>query len=201
MMRLFILLTLINSILFPLVLGSRDYPQNPADVLSIQYTLAHYTILIDSKNFDGLSDIFTSDAYTEYPLPVVVPIGPPAIIKSLRINLANFTTQHSLTTQLVNVLSKDKAESQAYFIATPWQSTPSLFEGFPHPASHQRVPCEVGCSPLPVPSPADEAAAMWPSLAPTPRPLACACATSCSTSLRESQASAQPHGRPPNPTA
>jgi SnoaL-like domain len=126
-MRLYTFLT--NLILAPLVLGNQGQSPNPSDILSIQHTLAQYPLLIDSKNFDGLSAVFTENVYTNYSPPLGVLIGLPTVIETLRFNLENLTTQHSLTTQSINILGNGHAETVTYLIATHFGINNTIYEG------------------------------------------------------------------------
>lgn len=120
---------LTSLLLAPFALGNQGPPQNPADVLAIKHTLAQYPLLIDSKNFKGLSAVFTDDVYTDYAPPVGVLIGLPAVVKSLDFNLVNFTTQHSLTTQVIDIVSEGHAETTTYFIATHFGINETIYAG------------------------------------------------------------------------
>jgi ketosteroid isomerase-like protein len=111
------------------VCGCNIGSPNPTDILSIQHTLAQYALLIDSKNFDGLSAVFTDDVYADYSPPLGVLTGLPAVENSLSFNLANFTTQHSLTTQSINVVSQGNAETITYFIATHFGINDTIYAG------------------------------------------------------------------------
>jgi hypothetical protein len=115
-MLLYILLT---SIVFaPLALGGQAFHQNPAAILSIQHTIAQYPLSIDSKNFTRLSTVFTDDVFANYSIAAGIFNNLSEIQDGLSAALRNLTTQHSLTTQSINVLSEGHAEATTYVIAT-----------------------------------------------------------------------------------
>jgi SnoaL-like domain len=129
-MRFSILLTLLTNLIFPFLALGNGQPQNPSDILAIKNTLAKYSIAIDSKNFDnGLPAVFTEDAIANYTLPTGVLNGLPAIIQTLSNSLVNFTTQHSLTTQLIDIVGNNKAESVTYLMATHFGIDGTIYEG------------------------------------------------------------------------
>jgi hypothetical protein len=43
--------------------------QNPHDHFAIQKILADYCFALDSKDFEGLSEVFTEDIDAKYPFP------------------------------------------------------------------------------------------------------------------------------------
>lgn len=113
---------LLSSLLSGLVLNPFAFNNNgfsnPISILSIQHTVAQYPLLVDSKNFNGLSAVLTDDIYADYPPPFGVLVGLPAVKQSLSSNLVNLTSQHSLTTQSIDVMSHGHADATTYFIAT-----------------------------------------------------------------------------------
>lgn len=129
-MQFSILLTLLTTLIFPFLALGSGHDQNPSDILAIKNTLAKYAIAIDSKDFDdGLPEVFTNDAIAEYPPPVGVLNGVHAIIDSLSLNLINFTTQHSLTTQLVEIVGHDEAKAVTYLYANHFGIDGTIYEG------------------------------------------------------------------------
>jgi hypothetical protein len=117
-MRFFIL-TLLPSLIFPFLALGDGQPQNPSDILAIKNTLSKYSIAVDSKDFEnGLSAVFTEDAIATYSSPIGVLNGLPTIIQSLSYYLTNVTTQHSLTTQVIDIVGNNEASSVTYVIAT-----------------------------------------------------------------------------------
>jgi hypothetical protein len=129
-MRFPILITLLTNLIFPFLALGNGPPQNPSDILAIKNTVSKFALAIDSKNFkDGLAVVFTEDAYTVFTPPVGVLIGLPAIVDSLSFNLINFTTQHSMTTQVIDIVGDNDAKSVTYFIATHFGINGSIYEG------------------------------------------------------------------------
>ncbi|KAL3463456.1 hypothetical protein BJX64DRAFT_287474 [Aspergillus heterothallicus] len=90
---------------------------DPTPIESIRQTLALYPLAIDSKNFSSLSLIFAPDAVANYSAPLGVLTGLPEIESVLNASLACVTTQHSLGTQVINVLSHEMARSVTYYTA------------------------------------------------------------------------------------
>jgi hypothetical protein len=78
-------------------------------------------------NLTGLSAVFTNNAVADYSSPVGVLHGLPTIISSLTLALINFTTQQSLTTQTVDIVSNGQAEM--YLIAVHFGVNNSIYEG------------------------------------------------------------------------
>jgi ketosteroid isomerase-like protein len=122
------LLSSLSLALIPFTLDNKGSP-SPTDILSIQHTLAQYPLSIDSKNFDRLSAVFTEDVYADYSPPIGILIGLPAVKQSLSSNLVNLTTQHSLTTQSIHVLSEGRADATTYFIATHFGIDETIYAG------------------------------------------------------------------------
>ncbi|KAL4936539.1 hypothetical protein BDV06DRAFT_227812 [Aspergillus oleicola] len=84
---------------------------------TIRKTLALYPLAIDGKNFAALESVFAPDAVANYsaPLGVLTPVS--AIQKTLSKSLDCVTTQHSLGTQLVDVIDMYHARSITYYTA------------------------------------------------------------------------------------
>jgi hypothetical protein len=116
---------------FPFILGNSGQSPNPSDILAIKQTLNLYPLAIDGKNFTtGLPTVFTDDAVADYGPPFGVLRGVHAIIDSLTVNLANWTTQHSLTTQVINILDGEKeAETVTYLVAVHFGKDGTIYEG------------------------------------------------------------------------
>jgi ketosteroid isomerase-like protein len=112
-----------------LTFASQGFSPDPSAILSIQHTIAQYPLAIDSKDFSKLSAVFTQDAFANYSIAAPIMNGLPAIESTLQAVLVNFTTQHSLTTQSVNVPNNGHAEATTYVIATMFGIDGTLFEG------------------------------------------------------------------------
>jgi len=69
--------------------------------------------LFKSKDFSKLSAVFTEDAFANYSIAAPIMNGLPVIESTLQAALANLTTQHSLTTQSIDVLSNRQAVGRA----------------------------------------------------------------------------------------
>lgn len=101
----------------PRALSTNKFNPSPSDVLAIQKTLSLYPICIDGQRFDKLSLIFAADATANYPgFPVPILSSLDSIASALENSLEKVTTQHALTTQVINVKANGKeAESVTYF--------------------------------------------------------------------------------------
>jgi ketosteroid isomerase-like protein len=70
------------------------------------------------QNFSALADIFTEDAIAIYPAPLNVVTGATAIAGNLSYGLQFVTTQHALTTQIIDVFTEYTASATTYYTAT-----------------------------------------------------------------------------------
>ncbi|KAJ6459556.1 hypothetical protein C8R45DRAFT_1109426 [Mycena sanguinolenta] len=93
----------------------------------IRTTLGHYPLSIDGKNFEALALVFAPDAVANYsaPLDVLTPLA--TIQAALASSLEKVTTQHALSTQVIEILSESEAFSVTYYTATHFGM--GLFEG------------------------------------------------------------------------
>ena len=75
-----------------------------ADFVAIQNLIARYAVIVDSRDFDALDDLFTADARIDF-TAFGGPVGSPAQIKSfLRDSLGIFRrTQHLMGLPHINV--------------------------------------------------------------------------------------------------
>ena len=93
--------------------------QNPIFENQIRDTLAHYPLAIDGKNFAALDLVFTQDVVANYSAPLNVLTGLATVISTLKASLAPVTTQHALSTQLIEILAGGSgARSVTYFTAS-----------------------------------------------------------------------------------
>jgi ketosteroid isomerase-like protein len=120
---------LFTSLFLALLAFADQSPANPSDILSIQHTIAQYPIAIDSKDFSKLSAVFTEDAFANYSIAAPLMYGLPAIESTLQAVLVNQTTQHSLTTQSIDVLNNTHAEATTYVIATQFGKAGTIYQG------------------------------------------------------------------------
>jgi hypothetical protein len=101
----------------PALLPVPSHPGLAASEL-IRTTLGHYPLSIDGKNFEALALVFAADAVANYSASLNV-LTPLATIQAvLASSLEKVTTQHSLGTQVIEVLSESEAFSVTYFTAT-----------------------------------------------------------------------------------
>ncbi|KAL4806826.1 hypothetical protein BDV18DRAFT_159995 [Aspergillus unguis] len=93
---------------------------------TIRNTLALYPLAIDGKNFTALSSIFAPAATANYsaPLNVLAPLS--GIQSALANSLACVSTQHSLGTQAIDVLSGRYARSVTYYTASHFGISPGM---------------------------------------------------------------------------
>lgn len=110
----------------PTLVANAPRTANPAAVEAIRNTLAFYPLAIDGKNFDALSQIFTTDAVANYSAPLNVLKTLSTIQSVLQSSLAAVTTQHAFATQLIDLLSPNSAFSVTYFTATHFGQGPFL---------------------------------------------------------------------------
>jgi ketosteroid isomerase-like protein len=110
----------------PTLVANAPCTATPAIVEAIRSTLALYPLAIDGKNFNALSQVFTSNAVANYsaPLNVLTPLS--TIQSVLQASLAAVTTQHAFATQLIDVLSPTSAFSVTYYTATHFGRGPFL---------------------------------------------------------------------------
>ncbi|KAF7366993.1 SnoaL-like domain-containing protein [Mycena sanguinolenta] len=101
----------------PALLPVPSQPDVSASEL-IRTTLGHYPLSIDGKNFGALALVFAADAVANYsaPLGVLTPLT--TIQAVLASSLEKVTTQHALSTQVIEVLSESEAFSVTYYTAT-----------------------------------------------------------------------------------
>ncbi|KAF1996573.1 hypothetical protein P154DRAFT_400344, partial [Amniculicola lignicola CBS 123094] len=81
--------------------------------------LARYAILVDSKNFGALSEVFTENVAANYStVDGKIPLkGIPAIQGYLKESLGKVDHQHALTTQYIDIHSRS-ATVTTYFTAS-----------------------------------------------------------------------------------
>ncbi|KAJ7213438.1 hypothetical protein GGX14DRAFT_618668 [Mycena pura] len=101
----------------PALLPVPSHP-DPAATELIRTTMGHYPLSIDGKNFTALALVFAADAVANYsaPLGVLTPLE--TIQAVLESSLEKVTTQHALSTQVIELLSEGEAFSVTYFTAT-----------------------------------------------------------------------------------
>lgn len=92
---------------------------SPTTNVEIRQTLSRYAIANDEKDFEALSKVFTPDAVCKFPLPPPNDIirGLPAIQAALKIQLADFVTQHTMSTTVVDNVNSRSPNSTAYLVA------------------------------------------------------------------------------------
>jgi ketosteroid isomerase-like protein len=110
----------------PTLVANAPCAAQPDIVEAIRTTLALYPLSIDGKNFNALSEVFTSNAVANYsaPLNVLTPLS--TIQSVLQASLAAVNTQHAFATQLIDVLSPTSAFSVTYYTATHFGRGPFL---------------------------------------------------------------------------
>ncbi|UPX16701.1 uncharacterized protein EKO05_0007089 [Ascochyta rabiei] len=85
---------------------------------AIRQTLSLYAYVIDARDFDSLSDVFTTDAIANYSAPLGVLNGIESITTTLSASLAQFPgTQHLLGSQTIRLCNKTEAISATYLRA------------------------------------------------------------------------------------
>ena len=93
--------------------------QSPATNIEIRQTISRYAFASDEKDLDALSKVFTPDAVVKFPLPPPNDIirGLPAIKAALKIQLADYVTQHTMSTTVVDNVNSRSPNSTAYLVA------------------------------------------------------------------------------------
>ncbi|KAK4984295.1 hypothetical protein LTR50_006686 [Elasticomyces elasticus] len=106
-------------LLLPLPTLSHPHPSLlTTDHIAVQQTLSRYALAIDSKDFAALAAVFTADAVADYSTGIGVLRGLGEIEVVLAASLANVSSQHGLTTQLIDVYANATASTTTYFTAT-----------------------------------------------------------------------------------
>ncbi|OQO07554.1 hypothetical protein B0A48_07251 [Cryoendolithus antarcticus] len=96
------------------------------DYNAIRNTISTYSLAIDSKVFGRLSQVFTTDVVANYSEPLNVLRGLTQVQAVLQQSLAPVTTQHALSTQVIDI-NGDSANSTTYLTASHFGS--GLYEG------------------------------------------------------------------------
>lgn len=87
---------------------------NPFDYEAIRNTLSNYCIALDSKDFSLLTSVFTSDVDAQYPFAHHTSCE--SIAAAIQKRLQHITSQHALTTQIINISGNGKtASATTYF--------------------------------------------------------------------------------------
>ncbi|WPG99314.1 Hypothetical protein R9X50_00212700 [Acrodontium crateriforme] len=91
---------------------------NPVDYFAIQNTLARYCIALDTKDFTLFDQIFTPDVDAIYPFRSAMKGAQElaAAIEQRHHRLTHITSQHALTTQMIEIdAGGTKASAVTYF--------------------------------------------------------------------------------------
>ena len=89
------------------------------DYIAIRQTLNRYALALDSKDFGALDLVFTVDVVADYGRGVGVLNGLQAVETGLMASLAPVTTQHALTTQVIDLAADGgTANSTTYYTAS-----------------------------------------------------------------------------------
>ena len=109
----------LNLFSLPASYAAASLPADSTVQLQIHNTLALYPLAVDGKNFAALNRIFTCDVVANYSAPLNVIIGLYSLQAVLNESLSYVITQHSLATQVIDVLKGGRAaKSVTYFTAT-----------------------------------------------------------------------------------
>ncbi|KAK6430281.1 hypothetical protein LTR95_013567 [Oleoguttula sp. CCFEE 5521] len=118
-------LTYIISYLSSLVLVS-SASSIAEDYNAIQNTISTYSLALDSKDFGRLAQVFTPDVVANYSEPLNVLTGLAQVQQVLQKSLAPVTTQHALSTQVIDIHG-DAADSTTYITTSHFGN--GLYEG------------------------------------------------------------------------
>ncbi|KAF2499782.1 hypothetical protein BU16DRAFT_524231 [Lophium mytilinum] len=89
---------------------------NPRDHFAIQNVIAQYCVALDTKDFERLTEVFTTDVDAVYPFPGGQMKGVEAVQNKIRARLGTVVTQHALTTQIIRFNDDGKsASAETYF--------------------------------------------------------------------------------------
>jgi len=89
-------------------------PQQTSDLLEIQQLIYHYAWLIDTRDFDGLDQVFAAGAEVHYNVFGGVKQAWPAVKDFLRMGLSlHRVTQHQMSNPMVE-LDGDVASARSY---------------------------------------------------------------------------------------
>ena len=103
----------------PVSYAAASLPADPYVQTQIHNTLALYPLAIDGKNFAELDRVFDSDVVANYSAPLNIITGVLNLQAVLNASLFYVTTQHSLATQIIEVVKGGcEAKSVTYFTAT-----------------------------------------------------------------------------------
>lgn len=83
----------------------------------IRNAIAQYSLAIDQKNYENLALGFSEDVVMEFPEPIGVLKGLPAIIEGIERALVHLKTHHALTTQSIELKDDQKAVATTYCMA------------------------------------------------------------------------------------
>lgn len=118
---------LLSALFISSTAAAQYTPSQAETYIAIRQVLNTYPLAIDSKDFSLLSQVFASDAVANYsaPLNILTPLT--TIATTLEASLAPVTTQHALTTQLINITSATTANSTTYYTASHFGK--GIYEG------------------------------------------------------------------------
>ena len=93
-------------------------PTEAASVVSISQTLNLYSYLVDTNQSSELGPVFAPNATANFNIPGTGPIeGLPAIIQHVNA-VSNVTSQHALTTNLIQLSTRSTANASTELTAT-----------------------------------------------------------------------------------
>lgn len=97
-------------------LGGQDFPFGcpPSDHELIRNTLARYSYAMDDKDWHMLATVFTEDILIHYPEPMDAISGLANVTMALQSQVGHLITQHSLTTQGINITGELTADVRTY---------------------------------------------------------------------------------------
>ncbi|KAF5856718.1 hypothetical protein ETB97_007001 [Aspergillus alliaceus] len=94
---------------------------HPQDTTAIQQTLSLYPFIIDSGEWDQLGRVLHPDIWANYSSYVGILQGIDNVEAALKRALAHVTSQHALSTQVIDVAPDGlTAHSLTYYLATHW---------------------------------------------------------------------------------
>ena len=89
-----------------------------SDTDKIRNTISNYAIALDDKNWALLEEVFTTDCEICYPQPLGTLRGLQTTKDTLSHTIGHLSTQHALSTQVINVTDKGTATATTYITAS-----------------------------------------------------------------------------------
>ncbi|KAI9724452.1 MAG: hypothetical protein M1812_000520 [Candelaria pacifica] len=110
----FPLLSILSLFLHNGISNAIDFPSSTEIIASVKQTLALWSIVVDSKNYPVLSQIFTSDVFADVAANEQNPRNLAQLTTFYEASFAGAITLHEDSTQYIEVLSPTNAKATHY---------------------------------------------------------------------------------------